>query len=98
MSDYYTLRGELSGDQYLLLVDPGRVTVYHSGFHLPWTGVSGVKYGLSYTPGGGTSFHHRWLWWADRRAKRYISRRERRLQREHTRRYSAELFVKKRRA
>lgn len=96
MSDYYTIRGDWTGQDYLVVASERGLTVYMPGnFRLPWVGVSGARYGLSYHPGSGRDFGGP-LWLAGLRARRHVARLESTSREAYQRRARAERFAARR--
>lgn len=96
MSEHYTITGDWTGQEYLVLVEARGLTVYRPGdFTLPWVGVSGARYGLSYYLRSGKDFGGP-FWLADRRVRRYVARLESTARQEHQRRVRAERFAARR--
>lgn len=93
---HYTIRGHATGQDYLVHVQDARWFLYPPGmFTLPWTGESGVSYGLSYYPGSGDEITGRWPWISHRRARHRVAKAERRVARAMRGIYRANAFAQK---
>ena len=87
MSAYYTILGRHTDSEYLVLVEDRALRLFPPGsFTLPWVGVSGHRYGISYYPKSSIDFRGP-LWWAELRVRRYVAGVER--QHRNTRRAAA---------